>query len=65
VKDGGFDLNTMTTTLKSTMNYEILGVEKSFLEGLALDMPFLNNVNIQFLRRKLFKGLGCVFIKST
>jgi hypothetical protein len=39
VKDGGFDLSTMTTTFKSTMNYEILGVEKSFLEGLALDMP--------------------------
>jgi hypothetical protein len=52
VKDGGFDLNTMTKTLKSTMNREILRVENSFLKGVALDMPFLNNVNIQFLRRK-------------
>jgi hypothetical protein len=52
VKDGGFDLNTMTTTLKFIVNCEILGVEENFLEGLALDKPFLNNVNIQFLKMK-------------
>jgi hypothetical protein len=47
VKDGGFDLNTMTTTLKFIVNCEILGVEENFLEGLALDKPFFSNVNIQ------------------
>jgi hypothetical protein len=52
VKDGGFDLNTMTTTFKFIVNCEILGVEENFLEGLALDKPFLNNVNIQFLKMK-------------
>jgi hypothetical protein len=30
VKDGGFNLNNMTITLKSVVNYEALGLEESY-----------------------------------
>jgi hypothetical protein len=45
VKDEGSNLNTMTTTLKSIVSCDVLGLEKKF-KALVLVMYFLKLVNM-------------------
>jgi hypothetical protein len=51
VKDEGTNLNFMTTTLKSTTNCEVLGLEENFNPALVLVMHFPKLINMQLLKR--------------
>jgi hypothetical protein len=40
VKDEGFNLNTMTKTLKLVVSYDVLGLKKCFLGNLSWSCIF-------------------------
>jgi len=54
VKDEGYNLNTMTTTLKSIVSCDVLGLE-CFFRALVLVMHFRKLVNMLCKRKKFAK----------
>jgi hypothetical protein len=54
VKDEGSNLNTMTTTLKSIVNYDVLGLEESF-QSTYFGHAFSNACQYATTRKKFAK----------
>ncbi len=54
VKDKGFDLNIMITTLKLIASFEVLGLEKSF-ERICFGHAFLKTCQYVTMTRKFAK----------
>jgi hypothetical protein len=54
VKNEGFNLNTMITTLKSIVSCDMLGLEEKF-RALVLGMHFLRLANMLQQRKKFAK----------
>jgi hypothetical protein len=64
VKDEGSNLNTLTTTLKSVVKCETLGLEESF-QGTCFGHVFSKVCQYATTDDKVCKNLKYVFIKST
>ncbi len=62
MKDEGFNLNNITTTLKFVMNYEVLGLKESF-QGNYFDLVFSKACQYATMNDKVYKGLKYVSIK--
>jgi len=56
VKDEGFNLNTMTKTLKLVVSYDVLGLKKCFLRNLSWSCIFKKYVNMQQKMKKFVKA---------
>ncbi len=64
VKNEGSNLHVMIIPLKAIVNYEYLGLEKSF-QGIGFGHFFQRHVNMAFEEENMCKDLKYVFIKST
>jgi len=64
VKDEGYNLNAMTSVLKSIVNCEFLGIGKSF-QGTCFGHAFSKACQYGTIEEKVYKKLKYVSIKST
>ncbi len=62
VKDEGSNLNTMTTTLKSIVSYDMLGLEESF-QSTCFGHAFSKACQYATTEEKVCKDLQYVLIK--
>jgi len=63
VKDEGSNMNTMTTTLKSIVSCDMLGLEES-LQGTCFGHAFSKACQYATIEEKVYKDLQYVSIKS-
>jgi hypothetical protein len=64
VRDEGSNLNAMTSTLKSIISCETLGLQKKF-NGTYFGHFFPKHVNMLLLMKQVCKNLRYVYIKTT
>jgi hypothetical protein len=64
VKDEGFYLNTMTTSLKSIVSCNVLGLKESF-QGTCFDHAFSKVCQYAITYEIFYKGLRYFSIKAT
>ncbi len=62
VKDEGANLNAMTTTQKSMVNYEVLGMEESF-QGTCFGHAFFKACQYGIAEEFIYKNLKHIYFK--